>query len=142
MLRFKNIEEFNRELRPSKTKLNNSVRSKMKPTEKKSKYHNKKTIVNSIKFDSKKEADYYCDLLIRQKAGELSDIKLQPEFILQDKYRYDGKGIRAITYKADFSFIENGKEIIVDVKGFKNEIYRIKKKMLLFKYPDINFIEV
>jgi len=105
------------------------------------KYSNKKTVIDSITFDSKKEAKYYTDLLARQKKGEVSNIELQPVFILQDKFRHNGKGIRAIEYRADFSFIENGKKIVVDVKGFKNKIYLLKKKMLLFKYPDINFIE-
>ena len=129
MLRFKNLQEFN-------TKCAKNVLAK------KSKYSNKKTIVNGIKFDSKKEADYYNKLLLREKAGEISDIKLQPSFILQDKFRRNGKGIRAIEYRADFSFVENGKDFIIDTKGFKTEIYKLKLKLLYFKYPDINFFEI
>jgi hypothetical protein len=163
MLHYKSIQEYNNSVghklcltektrkKPlqnaqTKTKSINqfkkATRAKNAQVQTKSKYSNKKTIVNGITFDSKKEANYYCKLLNREKAGEILNIELQPVFILQEKYRHNGKGIRAIEYRADFSFIENGKKIIVDTKGFRTEIYRIKKKMLLFKYPDINFFEI
>jgi len=59
-------------------------------------------------------------------------------FTLQPKFRWQGKGIRAITYRADFSYYDvNIKKFVVeDVKGFKTEKYQIKRKMLIFKMRD------
>lgn len=106
-----------------------------------SKYRNVKKIINGIKFDSKKEAQRYLILQANEINGHISNLELQPEFILQDKFKYLGKTIRAIKYKADFKYIENGIEIVEDVKGMKTSVYKLKKKLLLYKYPDINFIE-
>ena len=108
---------------------------------KKNKYNNKKPTYDGIKFDSKKEAKYYLELKILKKAGEIKDFELQPEFVLlePEKDRVTGRGIR---YRADFKIINNDdSEEIVDVKGFKTNIYKIKKKLLLAKYPEIDFKE-
>ena len=104
------------------------------------KYRNTKTIVDNIKFDSKAEAKRYIELKLLERAGEISDLKLQPKFVLQDKYKNNkGQTVRAITYKADFSYMENGKLIVEDVKGMETKEFKLKKKLLEYKYPDINF---
>ena len=81
-----------------------------------------------------------------ERAKKVRDLTLQPKFLLQDKFRYEGEAIRAINYKADFKYydIEKGVWIIEDVKAskdFQTDVYKLKKKLLLFKYPEINFIE-
>lgn len=95
------------------------------------KYKNKKITVNGVRFDSIKEANRYCDLLIMQRAGEISGLKLQVPFTLLDSYvREDGKKIRGITYIADFIYYDkDGKLHVEDVKGYKNEVYKLKKKI-------------
>ena len=111
---------------------------------KKRKYNNSKPIVDGIKFDSNKEARYYNELKIRQQVGEIEGFQLQPEFVLQEGFRdKTGKKHRSIKYRADFKIkhIDDSEEII-DVKGYKTNVYRIKKKLLLYKYPDMNFKEV
>lgn len=106
------------------------------------KYGNKITEVNGIAFDSKKEAAYYEDLLWRQRTGAVKSIELQPEFVLQPAYEVAGKKIRPIIYKADFKVTEaSGHVYYVDTKGMRTQVYMIKKKMLLYKYPDIDFRE-
>lgn len=111
-----------------------------------SKYHSKKTTVDGIVFHSKHEANYYCQLKLRKRAGDIKDFELQPVFELQPGYRRNGLAIRAIKYIADFRIIHNDFSVeIVDCKGsvkIQTKEYRIKKKILLFKYPDINFTEV
>lgn len=107
------------------------------------KYGNKITEVNGIAFDSKKEAAYYEDLLWRQRTGAVKSIELQPEFVLQPGYKREGKKIRPIIYKADFKVTEAGGHVYyVDTKGMKTPVYLLKKKMLLYRYPDIDFREV
>lgn len=105
----------------------------------KPKYNNKKVEYNGIKFDSKKELNFYLELLEREKRGEVKDIQLQKTFVLQPSFKFNGKTIRAITYRADFVYydlIEN-KERIVDVKGFRTETYKIKKKIMQYLGNDL-----
>lgn len=122
-----------------------------------SKYNNKKTIVDNIKFDSKAEANRYIELKMLEKAGKISNLELQPKFILQEKYiNNKGEKVRAITYKADFSYIEKTEilncrvnkdrlqnvleQIVVeDVKGVETKEFKLKKKLLEYKYQDIDF---
>lgn len=107
------------------------------------KYNARKTTVDGVTFDSQREAEYYCELKIRARAGEIGSFELQPEFLLQEAFFHDGKLIRAITYRADFKIIHlDGREQIVDVKGHKTKEYQIKKKLLLARYPGIWFTEV
>ena len=68
---------------------------------------------------------------------------IQPVFILQRSFIRDGKTIRDITYRADFSVThKDGSIEVVDVKGFKTEVYNIKRKMFLFVYQGLKFTEV
>ncbi|WP_417573589.1 DUF1064 domain-containing protein [Phascolarctobacterium faecium] len=107
-----------------------------------SKYHNKTTEVDGILFDSQKEADYYANLKWLQCTGAVKSIELQPEFVLQPAYEVAGKKIRPIIYRADFKVTEaDGHIYYVDTKGMRTQVYLLKKKMLLYKYPDIDFRE-
>ena len=108
------------------------------------KYHNCKVMVDGIKFDSKAEARRYAELKLMEDTGHIKELKLQPKFELQPKYKNSkGQCIRAITYKADFSYIEThsevGKLIVEDVKGVETKEFKLKKKMLEYKFPDIDF---
>lgn len=104
------------------------------------KYKAKKTVFDGITFDSQKEAMRYGELKLLERAGEISDLELQPKYVLQEGFRdKDGKKHIAITYKADFKYVEKGKEIVEDAKGFETEVFKIKLKLLLYKYPEINF---
>lgn len=94
------------------------------------KYRNKKTIVNGIVFDSKKESDRYYELLLLKKAGKISNLELQKEFLLLPAEN----GERAIKYIADFVYIENGKMIVEDVKGVRTQAYIIKRKLFKHKF--------
>ena len=110
--------------------------------EKKSKYSSAKTDIDGIRFDSKKEAEFYAELKFREKAGEISLLRLQPRYILQEAFKYDGKLYREIEYVADFEYIENGVTVVVDVKGFRTAVYMIKRKLFLYRYGDkVKFVE-
>ena len=110
---------------------------KTKKKKKKSKYSAVKTEINGIKFDSKKEARRYKELKILEKADEIKSLELQPRFLLQEKFKYNGKTIRKIEYIADFRYIDvKGNTVVEDVKGMKTEVYKIKKKIFLKKYGE------
>lgn len=106
---------------------------------KKSKYHNVPTervtpAGNKIRFDSKKEAKRYDELLAMLKAGEIRDLRLQVEFTLQAAYTtHDGQRIRAIRYKSDFAYYTaDGEYIVEDVKSRATQTpqYSMKKKLM------------
>lgn len=101
-----------------------------------SKYKNKKTTCDGIEFDSKKEQNHYLKLKAMEEVGLIKNLELQKEYILQEKFVLNGKTRRKITYKADFSYIttEDDKLHVVDVKGFKTEVYKLKKKLFEYKY--------
>ena len=104
------------------------------------KYKNKKTMVDGIKFDSEMESHYYIYLKQLKEKGEVVDFVLQPTYLLQEGFDLNGKRIRPITYKADFKVIyKDGHEEVIDVKGKLTEEFKIKRKMLLYRYRDINF---
>lgn len=104
------------------------------------KYKNKKTMVDGIKFDSEMESHYYIYLKQLKEIGEVVDFVLQPSYLLQEGFNLNGKRIRPITYKADFKVIyKDGHEEVIDVKGKFTEEFKIKRKMLLYRYRDINF---
>ena len=75
-----------------------------------SKYHNRKAARitaagNILEFDSQKEARRYDELALLLAAGKIWDLKLQPEFTLQEAYTtLEGVRVRAIRYRADFSY--------------------------------------
>lgn len=108
-----------------------------------SKYKNIKVVVGDKIFDSKKEGNRYIDLLELEKKGRISDLKLQPRFVLLDKMKWNGKTLRKISYISDFQYIENetGDMIVEDVKGFLTPIYKLKRHLFLSLYPGYKFIE-
>lgn len=110
----------------------------------KSKYKAKKTSIDGIKFDSQKEANRYLELLAFQKAGFIQDLHRQVRFELQPSYKKNGKIIRAITYIADFVYYDifKGEKIVEDTKGYRTEIYKLKKKIFEYKYPELEIKEV
>lgn len=103
----------------------------------KNKYGNIKCELDGITFDSKKERQRYAELNMMQKAGVISDLELQKSFELQPAFRdKHGKKHQAIRYVADFVYIdEHGNQVIEDVKSEgtrSNQLYRLKKKMMLY----------
>lgn len=100
-----------------------------------SKFNAVKTEVDGIIFDSKKEATRYKELVLLQKAGEIKRLILQPKFVLQEGFSVGGKRYREISYVADFMYIDkDGSRVVEDTKGFRTDVYAIKKKLFLKKY--------
>ena len=107
------------------------------------KYGNKKTVIDGYTFDSKLEAKRFGELKLFLKQGTISNLVLQKEFELQPSFKSNGKTERAIKYICDFYYTDKqGKEYVEDAKGFKTDVYAIKRKLFLFKYPHISFKEI
>ena len=107
-----------------------------------SKYRAKKTEVDGIKFDSKKEAKRYIVLKALEGKGEIEKLTLQPRFLLQEGFRKNGKAYRKIEYVADFMYKQDGKLIVEDVKGIKTDVYKLKQKLFEKKYQDLTIKEI
>lgn len=90
----------------------------------KSKYNNKRTIVDGLKFDSKKEAERYSHLKLLEKAGVISKLKLQ------QPYKLIINGFHVCTYISDFEYLQDGKKVIEDAKGVRTSVYIIKRKLM------------
>lgn len=98
-----------------------------KPAGKPNKYHNNPTTVDGIRFDSKKEARYYEQLLIRVAAGEVS------YFLMQVPLRLPGGS----KYVVDFLvfFTDGRAPEYIDVKGRETQVFRLKKREVEHHYP-------
>ena len=114
------------------------------PNQKKNKYKNKKVSVNGKIFDSKKEANRYYELIKMQQAGLIKDLETQKKFLLLDTFRKNGKTYKQINYYADFVYtsVYEKKTIVEDVKGYRTEVYKIKKKLFEFIYPNLTIVEL
>lgn len=106
------------------------------------KYGAKKTTVYGHTFDSKREADYYLELLDLKRRGIVTDIRLQPSYELLEGFTDNtGKRHRPITYTADFLVIyADGHTEVVEVKGMKTRDYILRKKLFLHKMRESSVI--
>jgi len=106
------------------------------------KYRNKKTVVDNITFDSKKEAGRYVDLKLLERIEEIHDLELQPEFEIIPAVKWNGKKLSAKYYIADFRYTQEDVTFIEDVKGIRTPAYILKRQLFLLKYPEYVFREV
>ena len=103
------------------------------------KFNAKKTKVDGIVFDSKKEARYYEELKERKKKGEIKDFEIKPKIELQPSFAdYYGKRIRAINIEPDFLIYHDNYLEYVDTKGYWTDISKLKWKMVQYKFRGKN----
>lgn len=81
-------------------------------------------------FPSKLESALNDLLVLREKAGEISELKRQQTVVLQD-----GPSDVRIAWKVDFSFIENGELCYAEAKGIETGEYILKLKMWRYQRP-------
>ena len=119
------------------------------------KYRNEKVLFDGRLFDSKKEARRYAELKLLEKAGVIQDLQCQVKFeLIPSQYdenptgKYYTRGERkgqektervlvenAVSYVADFVYMENGKKVVEDVKSSitaKDDTFIIKRKLMLW----------
>ena len=95
-----------------------------------SKYKNQRTVVDGIKYDSVGEANRHQALKLMEKAGLIKELSRQVSFILRPGVELFGKKKRALIYRADFSYVENGKKVIEDFKGRMTKEFIVKAHIL------------
>jgi hypothetical protein len=98
---------------------------------KRSKYGAKRTKVDGIVFDSKRESEVYLDLKQLERAGRISG------FARQRKFNMIVNGEIIGTYRADFAFIDHdqdGRFRVIDVKGVITRDFRRVQKIIKAAY--------
>lgn len=113
------------------------------------KYNAQKCVVDGITFDSRKEANRYCELKLLERGHVITDLRLQVEFVLipnqyttEERYGKNGRRLtdkqilleRKCSYIADFVYTlnETGETVVEDAKGMRVEPYQVKKKLMLW----------
>lgn len=120
----------------------------------KSKYRNERTETDGYQFASKKEAKFYVELRLRERAGDVKNIRIQPRYALY-ALTLDGADLHncnagcvsqrrqlVADYVADFEFEESDRgyggitwsRVVVDVKGLRTAIYKLKKRLFEAQY--------
>lgn len=94
------------------------------------KYGAKAVVIDGIRFPSKKQGNRYCELKLLARAGEIKNLQLEVDF----PFRFGGE--EHFIYRADFVYYDprQMKNIIEDVKGFRTEVYKLKKKLIEAQY--------
>ena len=97
-----------------------------------SKYHSRQASCRrGHVHQSKKEALRCTDLSLMEDAKVIKNLQFQVPFVLINSFTYDKKKIRKVEYYADFTYVEKGIFTIEDCKGYRTEVYKIKRKLLL-----------
>lgn len=108
------------------------------PQKRRSKYGATPTTVDGIRFDSAKEAKRYGELKLLWELSLITDLELQPEFVLwahPNGETHAGAGIPVGKYRADFRYYTPDGEIVIeDVKGMRTPLYRLKKRIVEAQY--------
>ncbi len=117
-----------------------------KTATKRNKFNAVKIEKDGMKFDSVKEYKRYIELTALMQRGEISELKCQVKFVLAPKVKLEGekRAKPELRYFADFTYIENGKFIVEDVKspGTRNLPSYRNKKHLMKTVHDIDIREV
>lgn len=112
----------------------------------KSKYGNRKVKHDGEWFDSQRELDRWLELRLLERAGVIHALRRQVKYVLIPEQREPdtigprggvrrGKLIeRERSYWADFVYERDGQTVVEDAKGFKTDVYLLKKALLLHTY--------
>lgn len=104
-------------------------------TASRNKYRNVKCELDGITFDSARERDRYAELKMLERSGQIQNLVLQPSFEIVPPVIEDGKVVqRAVTYRADFSYMQDDEIVVEDAKGVLTDVYKLKKKLMRSVY--------
>ena len=103
------------------------------PARRPSKYRAKPCVIDGVRFASQREGKRYLELKALEKAGKILQLRLQPEYPLHAG-DLDNEPARLGVYRADFEYLQDGQQVVEDVKGFKTPLYRWKKRHVEAQY--------
>lgn len=109
----------------------------------KNKFNNTKVKADDIMFDSKMEYKRWQQLKLMLATGEIKNLQRQPAFELQPAFRKHNKAYREIEYVADFQYqTRDGRTVVEDVKGMETDVFKLKRKMFEYKFPELSLVLV
>ncbi len=90
--------------------------------------------------DSGAEARRYAELLLMQRSGQIRELQVHPSYTVLPAFR-DRRGQRhqPVAYEADFAYLEEGEQVVEDVKGHATDVWKIKEKMFLYSHREVEF---
>ena len=102
-----------------------------------SKYRSKKIVIDGISFDSKREGNRYVELKLLERGKVIKNLQMQVKFeLIPAQYMYiNGKNRcieKARNYFADFVYTDKRGVHVEDTKGFKTDVYKLKKALMLY----------
>lgn len=110
------------------------------------KYHAQKTVIDGITFASRLEGERYQQLRLLEKAGDIGDLKLQPELQIMEGWidPETGEKHRSRFYVGDFKYLDirNHCWVIEDTKGVETTEFRLKWEYVQSEYPQYVFRKV
>ncbi|MEO0035676.1 MAG: Azospirillum phage Cd [Pseudomonadota bacterium] len=112
------------------------TRPAARPAARPNKFHARKTVVDGITFDSAAEARRWADLLLLERAGQISNLERQVDFPCVVN------GAKVCVYRADFVYFEGPARVVEDVKGHRTREYLLKKKLVEAVYPGVRITEI
>jgi hypothetical protein len=104
------------------------------------KYNARKTEIDGITFDSLAEGKRYGELKLMYHNGDIDGLQVHPLYVIWEGVDPKGKK-QKIEYEGDFTYIENGAQVVEDVKGGRatqTAMWKLKKKMFVCRYPQID----
>ena len=103
------------------------------------KLHARRVLYDGHSFPSQLEADRYIELKLLEQAGEISNLVLQPKFILIKKFKHRGRSWRGISITFDFQYQDRaGHTILEDTKGYMTRDFETKMILFLSQNPTAN----
>lgn len=104
------------------------------------KYGAKKVCADNLVFDSAVEWRRYEQLKLLVAAGKIHSLDVHPLFVLQESFTdSSGKRWKPVTYRADFSYVEQGKVVVEEIKGYRSNRWRMVEPLFRYKFPSIDF---
>ena len=103
------------------------------------KFYAHKVEIDGYIFDSRAEGARYLELALMEKAGVIQELTVHPAYVLEPRATVNGHKLRAITYVADFSYLEDGQRVVEDCKGYATPVFRLKENLFRRRHPDLDF---
>ena len=90
-------------------------------------------------YDSKTELLFLQEFIEpRLESGEILSYTRQVEYVLQDKFKYNGKTILPVKYRSDYNVVwADGTLQVFDVKGNPDNLSLLKRKLMWAKYEGV-----
>ncbi|MEE1504560.1 MAG: DUF1064 domain-containing protein, partial [Acutalibacteraceae bacterium] len=98
-------------------------------------------------FDSIKEYNRWEELKLLVRAKVISNLQRQVPIVVSDEYVKNGKPVKAVVYKADFTYTRGEESVVEDVKPYDKikckylttKDFNLKWKILQGRYPQLTF---